>query len=250
MVQAPRPGRSAATAQVDAQPRPSHRSVTEWTRQRLYDYLLEGQWVPGHVVHEVQLTEELGVSRSPVRDALAELEREGLLARAGQGGRRYVIAFEPADIEELYDLRASLECLAVRYVVPQLSGELLDHLAQLLREMQTVQPGSGGRGRSFAADFEYHELIVHATGRARLYEMLRRTWLQTRVMLADLNRRGIYPPSLEEIDRVTHEHRLVYDALRLRDVEAAVEALGAHIMGAKKRVLSAIESADTARERG
>lgn len=241
------PSWSSSADGTDAAPRPSHRSLSDWTRQRLYAYLLEGHWEPGQVVHEVPLSEALGVSRSPIREAMTELEREGLLVRAGQGGRRHVVRFEPADIEELYDVRAALECLAVRYVAADLPDELLGRLDELLREMRQVDPGDEGRGRSFAADFEFHELIVRTAGRPRLHEMLRRTWLQTRVMLADGNRRGVYP-SEQELERVVGEHQQVYDALRCRDAETAVVALGVHIQGAKARVLTAIEPARSPQE--
>lgn len=228
---------SLASPKQDGQPRPSRRSISEWTHQRLCKYLVDGRWMPGDVVNEMQLTQELGVSRSPIREGLAELEREGLLIRSPQDGRRYVITFERSDVEHLYDLRAALECLAIRYLAPTVTDEILFQLQRLLDEMTTVEPGNDGRGRSFAADFEYHELVVRAAGALRLYGTLRQTWLQTRVLLADLNRRAIYPTSTE-IDRVVHEHQLVHDTLRARDAEAAAAALGAHIMGAKDRVLS------------
>jgi DNA-binding GntR family transcriptional regulator len=234
------PSWSRSADDVDPAPRPSHRSLSDWTRQRLHAFLLEGHWDPGQVVHEVPLSEELGVSRSPIREALTELERDGLLVRAGQGGRRHVVRFEEADIEELYDIRSALECLAVRYVAADLLDEVLDRLEGLLGEMRAVDPGDEGRGRSFAADFEFHELIVRAAGRSRLYEMLRRTWLQTRVLLAHGNRRGVYP-SEQELGRVVGEHEQVYEALRRHDVAAAVTALEAHIQGAKARVLRAIQ---------
>lgn len=226
-----------------AGPRPSRRSLTDWARQRLYEFVLEGQWAPGQVVQETQLTEQLGVSRSPVRDALAELERDGLLVRADHDGRRHVVVFTEADIEELFDVRAALEGLAARMAAPRMTDRLLERLDALLEEMVTVAPGDEGRGRSFAADFEFHALVVQAAERPRVHAMLRRVWLQTRALLADLNRRSVYP-SRPEIGRVTDEHRRMLEALRARDGDATENALQAHLLGAKGRLLKTLREAE------
>jgi DNA-binding GntR family transcriptional regulator len=101
---------------------------------RLRNAILRGDFPPGEPISQVKVAEALGVSRTPLREAIRMLEREGLLE--GEPNKRMkVAAFSVCDMEELYALRITVEALGIRLTVPRLSDDDLTELTELLARM-------------------------------------------------------------------------------------------------------------------
>jgi DNA-binding GntR family transcriptional regulator len=101
---------------------------------RLRNAILRGDFPPGEPISQVKVAQDLGVSRTPLREAIRMLEREGLLE--GEPNKRMRVAtFSVSDMEELYALRITIEALAIRLTVPQLSDDDLAELEDLLVTM-------------------------------------------------------------------------------------------------------------------
>src|SRR5258708_7155625 len=96
---------------------PAHkRTLAEAVTEQLRNAIIQGHFAPGQLLSEDQLARPLGVSRGPIRDALIQLEREGLVS--SQSNRRTVVAsLSRRDLDEVYSLRLALERLAVQYAV-------------------------------------------------------------------------------------------------------------------------------------
>lgn len=220
---------------------PPRRALTEWTLAQCYELIFSGQAAPGDYLDVAELSVRLGVSRSPLREALHRLEDDGLVEASPKNGRKRVIEFGAADIAELYEVRAALEGPANRIAADRISDRDLDKLAELVERMHEPTPSGQGRGRDFEADFQFHETIVRSADRQRFLRGLTPIWLETRALLRQLDARGIYP-GREELDRVIAEHSRVLEALRSRDSQKASQAMLDHLTNAGRRLLeSALE---------
>ncbi len=126
--------------------------------------ITSGALAPGSAVRQAEVAARYGVSTTPVRAALAVLEREGLLVGSPHRGR---VVFRPTidDLRELYDIRIPLEALATEKAVPNLTAEDLSALDVLLARMEEA---TGDRDRYMLLNREFHSRIYHAADRPRL----------------------------------------------------------------------------------
>ena len=139
--------------------------VTELLR----DYLIGGNIAPGTKLVERDIAERLGVSRAPARDALLQLEREGLVVRRSNG--RYVIELSTQDITELYQVRLVLERLAIELALDDRLSEDNIELSNKLTIMEST--AKRGDRRAFArADIQLHDAIWRQSGSRHLRNTL------------------------------------------------------------------------------
>jgi len=194
-------------------------------RERVHDHLkqqiLADRYRPGSELLEVPLSEELGVSRGPIREALRSLESEGLVRITPRRGA-VVVSLTKRDFLEAYQVREALEALGVRLAVPTMSEATLDDLDQQLEAM-TRHAAAGDVDAFFDANATFHEAFVEASGNRKLVEVYRRLIAQMRPYRRPSARvRG-------NIERSITEHRQILVAARKRDVDAAVERLMRHV---------------------
>ena len=142
-----------------AQQRSDHAS--EVLRSRIIDGVLE----PGTLLAESAAARELGVSRVPVREALFALEREGLVEFSATG-RAYVKDLAPQDFEELHVLRLALEPVAARLAAPALRND-----ASRLEENIKATGKATTLPQVTHLDLDFHEIILEASGNARLLKL-------------------------------------------------------------------------------
>jgi DNA-binding GntR family transcriptional regulator len=194
-------------------------------RERVHDHLkqeiLANRYRPGSELLEVPLSEELGVSRGPIREALRSLESEGLVQITPRRGA-VVVSLTKRDFLDAYQVREALEALGVRLAVPILSTAALDELdAQL--EIMAQHAAAGDVDAFFETNARFHEAFVLASGNRKLVEAYRRLMAQM----------GPYRrPSARlrgNVERSIAEHRRIVLAARRRDVDAAVAQLMKHI---------------------
>ena len=181
---------------------------------------------------DVTLAEQLGMSRTPVRQALERLVQEGLVRSDPRRGF-WTSTFTVQDIHEIYDLRGALEVLAVRLAAPRLGQEdLKKHLEALyaVRAELDAHPVL----RFLQVDISFHMLITRASGNGRLIHSLS----MLRSQLCMFQTQDTFYPRRMEIALNDHEQVLL--ALLAGNVDEAADCLARHIRHAKEGVLSDI----------
>jgi DNA-binding GntR family transcriptional regulator len=196
-------------------------TLRERVHQHLKQEILANHYAPGATLLEVPLSEELGVSRGPIREALRSLESEGLVQITPRRGA-VVVSLTKRDFLEAYQVREALEALGVRLAVPILSESALDDLEEQLQVMAR-HAAAGDVDAFFDSNATFHEAFVEASGNRKLVEVYRRLMAQMRPYRRPSARlRG-------NVERSITEHRQILVAARKRDVDAAVARLMRHV---------------------
>ncbi len=181
---------------------------------------------------DVTLSEQLGMSRTPVRQALERLVQEGLVRSDPRRGF-WTSTFTAQDIHEIYDLRGALEVLAVRLAAPQLSQE---DLKSQLDALYVVRAELDAHHvlRFLQVDLRLHILIARASNNGRLIHSL--SLLRSQLSMFQMQD-TFYP---ERMVKALNDHEQILLALLAGDVEEAADSLGRHIRNAKEGVLADI----------
>ncbi|MFE1954614.1 GntR family transcriptional regulator [Streptomyces sp. NPDC059524] len=193
--------------------------------ERVYDHVkrgvLERRYEGGTLLTEGELAEAVGVSRTPVREALLKLEVEGLLKLYPKKGA-LVLPVSAQEIADVVETRLLVEEHAVRKAVPA-PPRLLDRLAELL-ERQQAQAAAGQFVDAATTDRCFHAEIVRSAGNeilSRLYDQLRDRQLRMGV--------AVMHSHPDRIAKTLAEHGEILDALRAGDEEAAVAVVRRHV---------------------
>jgi DNA-binding GntR family transcriptional regulator len=197
--------------------RPLHDEVT----LRLRDMIVEGRLVPGERVNEAALCEQLGVSRTPLREALKILASEGLVDLLPRRGAR-VAAMGAEELGELFEVLSGLERTAAELAAARVAEE---DLARLHRLQERIEQHHAARNRhDYSHDnHALHEAIVALSGNTVLKEVHER--LMTRVRRA----RYMALLSQERWDESVAEHADILAALEARDARRAGEMMHQHV---------------------
>lgn len=198
-------------------------TVSESVYQKLRDHLIFGYFKPGQRLAEEQLAEQMGVSRTPVREALLRLEQEGLiqmLPRQGAVVRR--ISLEEA--RQVYEVRALLEGLAARLTVQHMTPQDLSAIRKALDASFEVM--EQGDTRSLVIhNNHFHDLIGDTSRNVVLKKIL--NLLHTQVNLLRITLWSTFPDRLEQTLR---EHERIYEAMAAGDEDGAEQAAREHIV--------------------
>jgi DNA-binding GntR family transcriptional regulator len=189
--------------------------------ETIRSWLLEGRWQPGEIISTYALSELLGLSRSPIQEALKRLEQEGLVEIIPQVGCRILVPTSE-DVAEVFTIRAVLEGLAAERAATEITQEELGELRQILAASEEAAQARDGK-RYEALNRAFHSAIVRAARMPRLEKLLRNLWMLGRYQLASVPFLGQRAPlSLQE-------HREILKALEDRDPKRARETLEAHL---------------------
>jgi DNA-binding GntR family transcriptional regulator len=217
---------------------PPARSLGDDIAERLRAAILSGHFEPGERLGEERLAQRMRVSRGPIRDALAKLERQGLVVIKRNKGA-FVARLTPEDLNELYTLRLAIERLAVQRACAEHGTNEIAAMQQLVDEIAAHT--RAGISEQLAADLDlrFHDLIYQAARHRRLWE----TWQQLRpqIHILLLSRNVV---DRDFRDLVVSTHQDLVDAIRDRDDARAVASLEDHLHGSYQRVLASL----TARE--
>ncbi len=197
--------------------------------QAVLDMILGGRMQGGTIVEERRLTEEFGISRTPLRQALARLEGEGFLFR--QAGRLVVKSVTTRDLIENLHLRRILEAEAILLAVPRISDEDLAVVRTALEQMES--PELQTVETHWEVDDLLHRTITAASGNGSLCRIVSDLRRRTRPVSLALVRERFYP-SLKE-------HLAVVEAMEQRDAQKAQEALLLHIDNARINIIRKVE---------
>ena len=185
------------------------------------DAIVSVKLKPGTPLIETQLAEELGISKTPVRAALEELEREGFVTRILFKGT-YVTEVTVKDLVEIFQLRAVLEGLAARIATPLFSPRQLDRIAQNLTAAEAAL-AEGDLALCSELGKSLHDAIIDKADSQRLTLIIRN--LDDHVQRF----RAISDQISGRLNKSVKEHRQVLDGLRRRDPDAAAQAMRNHM---------------------
>ena len=208
--------------------------------QRIYDALrqriLTRELAPGTPLAIRDLAGRLGVSVTPVRDALRRLQSDGLVQMRGRG-ETTVTRLGPADIDDIFDLRRALEVHAVRRGVERISAAEVARLGGLLAA--AARTFSGDRYLDYPTlirlDGDLHRALVGAAGNARLSAAHERLGAHVQIARVYFTR--------QRRPQATHaEHLAIVDAYARRDASAAASAVDDHIENTRRHILHLLRS--------
>ena len=183
--------------------------------------ILKGELEPGERLMEIQLAERLGVSRTPIREAIRKLELEGLVLMIPRKGAE-VAEISEKSLREVLEVRRSLEELAIELACQRITPEELTALEEA--ENRFARAVEDGEVRAIAeSDENYHELIYQATANDRLVQILN----NLREQMYRYRLEYIKDEDRRQILVVEHEH--ILRAVRRRDIADAKSAVREHI---------------------
>jgi len=181
--------------------------------------ILAGEYAPGVRIRQEDLADQYGASRLPVREALRLLKGEGLVTLIANTGA-WVSSLSLEDCEEMYQIRERIEPLLLRFNVPLLSEDQIDHLDELAAQMEKGDDVE----RFLALDRDFHLSTYEAATTTLLSDTVRQLWNRTQ------HYRRAFMQVFRPSDRsVHHEHHLLVAAIRRRDLDESERVLGAHI---------------------
>lgn len=202
--------------------------------QVLRERILQGAYEPGEKLNLAQLARDLQVSNTPVREAMARLERVGLVETVPYCGPK-VKRLSPAQMADLFDVRIALEELAVRLVAQRQDPDALQGLAAALAAHERVCR-EGDPEAMIDADRAFHDALVQTSGNSVLIEMLPTLSDRTRLLL-ELNAPRPEGINQEAALRGLQGHRYILESLQDGNPEAAAQALRRELTNAKEHLL-------------
>ena len=199
----------------------------------IWQQIVTHKLLPGDKLSDLRLSEELGVSRTPVREALVRLAQDGIVRAESRRGFT-VATFSRQDVDDAYDIRTALEVMAVRRAVAHLTDDRIDVAQRALEEgSRLVTSGDpGARELWLKVDRDFHRMISTASQNQRLLAMLDTLQAQIRAF-------HVYVTHTRPIQqRVIDQHQVILDALRKRDSAAAEQAMEQHVQTVKHHILT------------
>ncbi len=204
--------------------------------ENLRDAIITQVLKPGERLMEIQLADEMGVSRTPVREAIRKLELEGLVVMVPRKGA-YVAGVSMKDIHEVYEVRSALEMLAVTLAAERITDEELNALEQqVLRESEEEAKKDGSDlDNIIYIDSSFHDIIYQAARNQRLVQFVNILQEQLqRFRAASLARPGRSKTALEE-------HKQIVEALSERNGELASKLAQEHIENAENAMIASMK---------
>lgn len=194
--------------------------------------ILTGELKPGERLMEIHLANKLGVSRTPIREAIRKLELEGLVTMIPRRGAE-VAQITPKSMKDVLEVRKVLDTLAVELACERISQEEKGQLAQACQEFEKAVE-SGDFGTIARTDVAFHDIIVEATGNMRLTQMVNNLAEQM------YRYRFEYIKDAKMHSQLVQEHRQIYEGILNKDVEAAKAAIASHIDNQEYSILQQI----------
>jgi len=189
---------------------------------RLREDILSGVYKPNEELRENTIATELGVSRTPVREAIKQLELEGLVNVIPNKGA-YVTGISEKDIHDIYVIRSYLEGLCARWACEKQTDELISQLTEVV-ELTDFYIAKGNTDQIFELDNKFHELLYNASDSKRLYQLL-----------SDFHHyvKRVRQLSLSELERgkqSNDEHRAIVEAIKSHNGQEAERLAHEHII--------------------
>lgn len=208
-------------------------SIADQVFEQLENEILSGKYERGDGISEQSLSQELGVSRTPIREAIRRLEQEHLLEDSGKG--LVVVGITDEDVEDMFEIRIRLEGLAASRAAVNISEEMLKQMEETL-EMQRFyiekhNPEDDRSDRIKDLDSDFHKLLHEASGSTVLYDTLEPIQMKiTKLRKASVSKKS---RAIESND----EHIAILAALKEHNAAKAEELTVLHAKNARSSIL-------------
>jgi DNA-binding GntR family transcriptional regulator len=217
-------------------PQIDHTALSEKVYLILRKKILSHELKFGEKVLIDEIASQLGVSRTPVKDAVNRLALEGLVEKVARRGT-FVTTLTLRDVAELFDLRLLLELYAAEKVLEKGRAELL--LAEMEKCMANIDRAANSDGPDYDAYMSWnrdlHLSLIRLADNNRLLQMYKR--LNIHIQVARVH----YSHSIEDVAQTQQEHRAIYDAFENGNGEQVKKAISTHVNNVKTAVLKILE---------
>lgn len=183
--------------------------------------ILLGELEPGERLREVELASRMGVSRTPIREAIRMLELEGLVTMIPRCGA-LVSQITMQGLKDVLEVRTALEELAIRLACDRITEEQLDRLREAMREFEK-STGSKKEVRIAEADVRFHDIIIEASKNEKLMQMISNLSEQF------YRYRYEYVKDAKRHGALIEEHRNMFECIQRNDKDRAAEIMRLHI---------------------
>ena len=203
-------------------------SLADQVFEKLENDIIQGVYQRGELLTELKLVEQLGVSRTPIREALRRLEQERLIEDTGKGSR--VLGITKEDLEDIMNIRQRIEGLAAYYAAKNITPDGLRELTHIV-DLQEFYFSKRDKEHLRQVDDEFHDMICALSGRSviadTLIPLMRKTRRYRRVAIDDWGR----------TTNTMNEHRRMFEAIASGNAELAQELATQHIIQASRHMI-------------
>ena len=203
-------------------------SLADQVFDKLENDIIQGIYKRGELLTELKLVEQLGVSRTPIREALRRLEQERLIEDTGKGSR--VLGITEEDLQDIMSIRERIEGLAAYYATVNLTPEGLKELTHIV-DLQEFYFSKRDKEHLREVDDQFHDLICTLSKRSviadTLIPLMRKTRRYRRISIDDW----------ERTTNTMNEHRAMFEAIASGNAELAERLATAHIVKAKRHMI-------------
>ena len=206
------------------------KSLADQVFDKLENDIIQGNYPKGEILTELKLVEQLGVSRTPIREALRRLEQEHLIEDAGKGSR--VIGISEDDVRDIMDIREKIEGLASYFATINMTPEGLKELAHIV-DLMDFYYTKWDPEHLRKADDDFHECICRLS---------RRNVIKDTIVPLHRKTRRYRRVAMEDKGRATctlKEHHEIFNAIASGNAELARELSATHIVNAKVHMFGA-----------
>ena len=207
----------------------NHKPLREMVYEELKMQILKGSIIPGTRMMEVELAEEMGVSRTPIREAIRKLEKEGLVTIEPRRGA-YASMISREDMVEILEVRQDLEGLAAYFAADRMTKKQMEELKRVSNSYNAAVK-EGNMEAMIKHDTRFHHIIVESCRNKILVQMIEQ--LQELV----LRFRYIYYDNFKRAENMPEEHREILEAIASGDADRARAAADVHIDRLKQLVI-------------
>ena len=209
---------------------PIANQVYEAVREAIF----RGDMVSGSHLSEVDLSEQLGVSRAPIREALLQLEAEGIVKLVPNKGA-FVRGLSYKEIEEIYTTRSLLEGYAAGLAADHASPSDINKIVKAAEKAKQMA-GTGDLKKTLDADFNFHRLVWNVSGHSLIESILEKLESQIRAFMV------VQAPLYGELLNSVLDHQELADAIKNGDSSAARKIMRSHITTAGEKVLDWLDN--------
>lgn len=194
--------------------------------------ILTGELKPGERLMEIHLANRLGVSRTPIREAIRKLELEGLVTMIPRRGAE-VAQITEKSMNDVLEVRRAMDALCVELACDRITKEEIQALKQACDAFEEAVKSKDVK-RIAQADVKLHDIIVRATGNQRLVQLVNNLSEQM------YRYRFEYIKDFSQHERLVEEHRIIYESIVKKDKETASQAARMHIDNQEKAIIHQI----------
>ena len=194
--------------------------------------ILTGELKPGERLMEIHLANRLGVSRTPIREAIRKLELEGLVTMIPRRGAE-VAQITEKSMKDVLEVRRTLDALSAELACERISAEEEEALKKACLNFEAAVKTKDTKAIA-KADVAIHDIIAAATGNQRLIQLINNLAEQM------YRYRFEYIKDASQHERIIEEHRIIYESIVKKDKEAAAEMAKTHIDNQEKAVIARI----------